>query len=117
VYRFIVDFRINVLVDDTATWKWLKFWNASYHYSVWNIFSSHLLSKKPLPVVWYGCEHWSLFLRKNIDRRFSRKELRRLLGPKREEVREGWRKSHNEELHNLYSSQNIISVFESRRMS
>jgi hypothetical protein len=34
--------------------------------------------------------------------------LRRIFGPKRNEVRGGWRKLHNEELHNLYSSPNII---------
>jgi hypothetical protein len=36
--------------------------------------------------------------------------LRRIFGPKREEVAEGWRRLHNEELHNLYTSQNIFRV-------
>jgi hypothetical protein len=38
------------------------------------------------------------------------------MGPKREEVRGGWRKLHNEELHNLYLSLNIIRMIESRQM-
>jgi hypothetical protein len=41
--------------------------------------------------------------------------LRRIFGPKREEER-SWRKLHNDELHNLYSSPNIVRVIESRRM-
>jgi hypothetical protein len=42
--------------------------------------------------------------------------LRRLHGPKREEVAGDWRKLHNEELHNLYSSPNVITVIKSRRI-
>jgi hypothetical protein len=42
--------------------------------------------------------------------------LRRVIGPKRDEVTEVWRKLHNEELHNLYSSPSIIRVITSRRM-
>jgi hypothetical protein len=42
--------------------------------------------------------------------------LRRILGPKRAEVTGGWRKLHNEELHNLYSSPSIIRMIKSRRM-
>jgi hypothetical protein len=41
--------------------------------------------------------------------------LRRRFGPKRDEVTGGWRKPHNEELHNLYSSPNIIRMIKSRR--
>jgi hypothetical protein len=40
----------------------------------------------------------------------------RIFGPKREEVAGGWRRLHNEELHNLYASPNIIRVFKSQRM-
>jgi hypothetical protein len=43
-------------------------------------------------------------------------ELRRLFGPKREEVAGDWKTLHNEELHNLFASQNIIRVVKSRRM-
>jgi hypothetical protein len=42
--------------------------------------------------------------------------LRRLFGPKRDEVMGGWRKLHNEELHNLYPSPSIIRMIKSRRM-
>jgi hypothetical protein len=42
--------------------------------------------------------------------------LRRIFGPKRDEVTGDWRKQHNEELHNLYSSPNIIRMIKSRRM-
>jgi hypothetical protein len=42
--------------------------------------------------------------------------LRGMFGPKRDEVIEGWRKLHNEELHNLYSSPSIIRKIKSRRM-
>jgi hypothetical protein len=42
--------------------------------------------------------------------------LRRIFGPKRDEVTGYWKKLHNEELHNLYSSSNIIRVIKSRRM-
>jgi hypothetical protein len=47
---------------------------------------------------------------------FENKVLRRIIGPKRDDVIERWRKLHNEELQNLYSSPNIIRMFKSRRM-
>jgi hypothetical protein len=42
--------------------------------------------------------------------------LRKIFGPKRDEVTEDWRRLHNEELHNFYSSPNIIRMIKSRRM-
>jgi hypothetical protein len=58
----------------------------------------------------------SLILRKEHRLRvFENRELRRIFGPKRE-VTGGWRKLHNEELHNLHSSTNIIRMIKSRRM-
>jgi hypothetical protein len=42
--------------------------------------------------------------------------LRRIFGPKREEVTGGWRKLHNEELHNLHCSPSIIRMFKSMRV-
>jgi hypothetical protein len=47
---------------------------------------------------------------------FENRVLRRIFGPKRDEVTGGWGKLHNEELHNLYSSPSIIRIMKSRRM-
>jgi hypothetical protein len=47
---------------------------------------------------------------------FENRVLRRLFGPKRDDVVEEWRKLHSEELHNLYSSPHIIKQIKSRRM-
>jgi hypothetical protein len=47
---------------------------------------------------------------------FENRALRRIFGPKRDEVTGEWRKLHNEELHDLYSSPSIISIINSRRM-
>jgi hypothetical protein len=86
--------------------------NACYH-SVKNLLSSSLLSKnlkfkiyRPiiLPVVLYGCETWWLTLREECRLRvFENRVLRKIFGPKRDEVVGEWRKHHNKELHNLYS--------------
>jgi hypothetical protein len=70
-----------------------------------------------VPVVLNGCETWSLTLREEHRLRvFENRVLRRTFGPKRDEVTEGWRKVHNEELHNLYSSPSIIRMIKSRKM-
>jgi hypothetical protein len=63
-----------------------------------------------LPVVLYGCETWSLTLGEEHRLRvFENRVLRRIFGPKREE--DGtWIKLHNDELHSLYSSPNIVRV-------
>jgi hypothetical protein len=47
---------------------------------------------------------------------FENRVLRKIFGPKRDEVTGGWRKLHNEELHGLYSSPSIIRVIKARRM-
>jgi hypothetical protein len=58
-----------------------------------------------LPVILYGYETWSLTLREEHRLRvFENRVLRRIFGPKRDEVTREWRKLHNKELHNLYSS-------------
>jgi hypothetical protein len=65
----------------------------------------------------YGCETWSLTLREEHRLRvFENRVLRRIFGPKRGEVTGEWRKLHNEELHNLYSSPDIIRQVKSRLM-
>jgi hypothetical protein len=64
-----------------------------------------------LAVVLYGCETWYLTLREEHSlRMFENRVLRRIFGQKRDEVTGGWRKLHNEELHNLYSSPTIIRI-------
>jgi hypothetical protein len=68
-------------------------------------------------VVLYGCEIWSLTGREEHKLRvFENRVLRRIFGPKRDRVTGRWRKLHNEELHNLYSSPSIIRIIKSRRM-
>jgi hypothetical protein len=66
-----------------------------------------------LPVVFYGCETWSLTV---SEERGLRVFENRVFGPKRNEVTGEWKKLHNEELNGLYFSPNIVRVIKSRRM-
>ena len=103
----------------------LRSGNACYH-SVQNLLSSRLLSKYLkikiyrniiLSLVLYGCETWSLTLREERKPRvFENMVLRRIFGPRRNEVTGEWRRLHKEELNDLYSSPNIVRVITSRRM-
>jgi hypothetical protein len=73
-------------------------------------------------VVLYGCETWSLTSREEEHREggggvLGNKVLWGTFGSMREKLTGGWRKMHNEELHNLYSSTNIIAMMRSTRMS
>jgi hypothetical protein len=97
--------------------------NACY-YSVQNVLSSRLVSRNLkiktyrtviLPVVLYGCETWSLTLREEHGLRvFENRVLKRIFGLKRE-IDISWRKLHNDELHTLYTSPNIVRVIKARR--
>jgi hypothetical protein len=68
-----------------------------------------------LPVVLYGCETWSLTLREEHRLRVFGNRVLRIFGPEREEDG-SWRKLHNDELHSLYSSPNIVRVIKSRKL-
>ena len=68
-------------------------------------------------MVLYGCETWSLTLREERRLRvFKNMVLRRVFGPKRDEVTGEWRKLHKEALRDFYSLLNIVQVVKSRRM-
>ena len=92
-----------------------------------NLLSSRMLSKNLkikiyrtviLPFVLYGCETWSLTLQGETKLRvFENRVLRKIFGPRRDEVTGEWRRLHNEELNDLYSSPNIVRVIKWRRMS
>ena len=70
-----------------------------------------------LLLVLYGCENLSLILREERKLRvFENWVLRRIFGPRRDEVTGEWRKLNNDELNDLYSSQNIVWVIKSRRL-
>jgi hypothetical protein len=91
-----------------------------------SLLTSQLLSKnlkiriyktRILPVVLYGCETWSLTLREEYRLGvFENRVLSRIFGTRRDEVTGEWRKLHNEELHDLYSSPSIIRIIKARRM-
>jgi len=93
---------------------------------VQNLLSSRLQSKNLkikvyktiiLSVVLYGCETWSLTLMEVCRLRvFDNRVLRRVFGPKRDEVTGEWRKLYYEELNELYSLPNIVRVVKSGRM-
>ena len=70
-----------------------------------------------LPVVLYGCEILSLTVKKGRRLKvFENRVLRRIFAPKRDEVTKEWRKLHNEELNDLYTSPKIVRVIKLRRM-
>jgi hypothetical protein len=70
-----------------------------------------------LPVVLYGFETWSFALREEHRLRvFENRVHRKIFETNRDEVTEGWRKLHNEELYGLYPSPSIVRVMKARRM-
>jgi len=92
-----------------------------------NLLSSSLLSKNiktkmfrnviyPV-VVLYGCGTWSLTLREELRLRvFESRVLTSIFGLKRDEVKGKWRKLHNRELSDLYSSLNTVRLIKPRRI-
>jgi hypothetical protein len=93
--------------------KWLLIWTSPAALNL----KIRIYKTIILPVVQYGCETWSLTLREEHRLRMFEKRVLRIFGPKRYELKEGWRKLHNEELHNLYSSPSIIRMIKSRRVT
>jgi len=69
-----------------------------------------------ISVVLYGCETWSLTLREEMKLRMFENMVLRIFGPRRDDVTGEWRRLHNEELNDLYSSPNIVRVVKSRGM-
>ena len=70
-----------------------------------------------LHIVLYGCETWSLTLREEYRLRvFENRVLRRIFGPKRDDVTGEWRELHIEKLSDPHCSSNIIWMIKSRRM-
>jgi hypothetical protein len=104
-------------------WSGFKPGNVCCH-SVQKFLSSNFLSKNIktkiyrtiiMPVVLYGCETWSLTLRKEGLLRVSENRvLSRIFEPKGNEVKGEWRKLHSDELIDLYSSPTIVRVIKSR---
>jgi hypothetical protein len=95
------------------------------HHSVQNLLCSSLLSENikikvyrtvVLPVVLYGCATWSITLVEEYRLRVSENRmLRKIFGPKRDEVTGEWRRLHNEELYGMYTP-NIRVIKSLRRM-
>ena len=70
-----------------------------------------------LPAVFYGWKIWSLKMREECRLRvFENRVLRRTFGSEKDEVTGEWWRLHNEKLHDLYCSPNVIRVIKSRRM-
>ena len=95
-------------------------------YSVQKLLTSRLISRKLklkiyrtviLPVILYGCESWSTTVADEQKLRvFENKILRKIYGPKRDEMTGEWRRLHNEELHGLYDSPDVVKIMKSRRL-
>jgi hypothetical protein len=103
-----------IYVSEIIFWDyWLQY--SPYHsVTTFLILISHCV--KILPVVLYGYETWYLTLKEEHRLRvFKNRVLRKIFWPKKDEVMGEWRKLHNGELHNLYSSPDVIRQIKSRR--
>ena len=70
-----------------------------------------------LSVVLYGCETWSPILREEHRlRAFENRVLRKIFGPEWDKLKREWRKLHNDEVNDVYSSPDVIWVIKSGRM-
>jgi len=117
---------VTVLKNQNSIQEEIKSRLKSGNASAQNILSSSLLSKNLkiklyitiiLPVVLYVCGTWSVTLwEEHRLRVFENRVLRGIFGAERDEVTGDWRKLHNEELNDLYSSSNIVLVIKSRRI-
>ena len=95
-------------------------------YSVQKLLTSRLISRKLklkiyrtviLPVILYCCKSWSTTLADEHKLRvFENRVLGKIYGPKRDEMTGEWRRLHNEELHGLYDSPDVIRIMKSRRI-
>jgi hypothetical protein len=102
---------------------WYKFYSTRQNSNLYFLFPKtsnvkiRIYETIILPVVLYGCETWALILSEEHRLRvFGNRVVRRIFGPKRDEVIGGWIKLRNEELCNLYSSPSINRMIKSRRM-
>jgi len=125
VFKYLVKSLTNQNCIQEETESRLKSGNTCYS-SVQYLLSSSLLSKNfkiniyrtlILHVVLYGCETWSLTLRKEYWlRMFENRVLRRIFGPKRGQLTGQWGRLHYKGLNDLYSSPNNFRAIKSRRM-
>ena len=120
ILNFMVEFRVSLTVhlaiifvnnEPDAQFVFMYVYFDSLHVS------DSCVSIVTLPVVLYGCETWSFSLREDMKLRvFDNMVLRRIFGPRKNEVTGEWRRLHNVQLNNLYCSPNIVRVIKSRRM-
>jgi len=115
-------YRAYVISKNEATDRLIS-GNACF-YSVQKLLTSRFISRKMklkiyrtviLPVILSGCESWSTTLADEHKLRvFENKVFRKIYGPKRDEMTGKWRRLHNEELHGLYDSLDVVKILKSR---
>jgi hypothetical protein len=107
----VINSSLYYTITDIRIYKTRLNFRNDYHRSLRYVSSSRLLSKNIkikvcksiiLPVVWYGCETWSLTLNENKLRVTENRVLRRMFG--------GWKRLHNENIYNLFASPDIIRM-------